>query len=330
MPMSSSGPIALDPDFSPRNNPTCGDFAANRPVVKTIHLPRTQRSLNRPGRAIVRIVASYGWTAPKIARIFSVGVPLVQKVIANTAYNVQDDVSRDYEYAPAEYGVQFPPKGQKVRIYPPASILQAQSPVEDRYFPASFFESMIQSSLGPSQEPGIVSPSLAFRRGAFYFLNQTPSNDALAPLSLSQIAASEEHVWSTEAASSMDIELGFADAAQLELSAPVRTTRRRKVVPKSTPLSPTRHHLPSGQATTSARASAGTIADNVKLKRTRRDTSSTAQENVVDAGLAQSPPVKRPRTRRNQQPQMGMSPLEVVVLCLAVTDGASADASMCT
>ncbi|KAJ7155314.1 hypothetical protein C8R46DRAFT_1117416 [Mycena filopes] len=125
-------PVEEDGYESPtgeRDIPTCANFDTNTPVEQVLGFPmsKTAKVLNRKGRAICRIMASYGWKHAAIGRIFHVSSQSVSRAIANLKYTPRDRVEDDYDHIDPEYREQYPPAPG---YYLPASQLR-RTPSEE-------------------------------------------------------------------------------------------------------------------------------------------------------------------------------------------------------
>ncbi|KAJ7499844.1 hypothetical protein FB451DRAFT_1385513 [Mycena latifolia] len=100
-----------------RINPTCENFAKNRPVEKRLLISSRlfdQRPLDRAGRAICRIVYAHGVKIEAIARISCVSEETgVRRALQNQPLFNQspDTIEKDYSYVGEEYLEQYPMEG---------------------------------------------------------------------------------------------------------------------------------------------------------------------------------------------------------------------------
>ncbi|KAJ7032946.1 hypothetical protein C8F04DRAFT_1261520 [Mycena alexandri] len=93
-----------------RDIPTCSNFETNTPVDQKWGFVPGQKVLNRKGRGICRIMASYRWTHGDIANIFRVSSQSVSRAVANLQYIPRDRVANDYDNIDPEFRLKYPPK----------------------------------------------------------------------------------------------------------------------------------------------------------------------------------------------------------------------------
>ncbi|KAJ6480489.1 hypothetical protein C8R47DRAFT_1135977 [Mycena vitilis] len=117
-------------DTGERDVPTCAHFEANRPVEKLIDVPHAKKVLNRKGRAVCRIVASYGWSDKEIGRIFGVSYMTVFRAVHNT-YTHRDRIEDDYKWASPDFLEKYPPLSQDGPLPAPEIIRLDESDDEE-------------------------------------------------------------------------------------------------------------------------------------------------------------------------------------------------------
>ncbi|KAF7300143.1 hypothetical protein MKEN_01337800 [Mycena kentingensis (nom. inval.)] len=142
-----------DSDTGERDLPTCVDFELNRPIHKSedIHIGHRRR-FNRAGRAIIRIMAAHGWTAPAIGYVFVEEAKAVRRALENTT---DDDLTQDYRHAPAEYRLKYPPKN------PPLQSASAPATSANTPVMAPFIPSSLRATSVPSLPKSLAPPAVA-------------------------------------------------------------------------------------------------------------------------------------------------------------------------
>ncbi|KAJ7776342.1 hypothetical protein B0H16DRAFT_1506405 [Mycena metata] len=93
-----------------RDIPTVANFETRTPVEQKWGFVPGQKVLNRKGRGICRIMASYRWTYGDIAEIFRVSSQSVSRAVANLKYIPRDRVANDYDNIDPQFRVKYPPK----------------------------------------------------------------------------------------------------------------------------------------------------------------------------------------------------------------------------
>ncbi|CAK5282547.1 unnamed protein product, partial [Mycena citricolor] len=110
-------PPGYESDTSDTALPTCEDLRLDRPVTRTprsAHARRNGRpvkALNRPARAICRILAAHGWSNPALGAVFGVSGETARRAVRNVLYSPRDRVEEDYDRVDPEFRVLYPPVG---------------------------------------------------------------------------------------------------------------------------------------------------------------------------------------------------------------------------
>ncbi|CAK5281923.1 unnamed protein product [Mycena citricolor] len=110
-------PIAepgYESDSGQRDLPTCEHFRTKTPMPHSITIPARKRFLNRTGRAIIRIVYSYGLRKGDIAHVFGCSTGLISDAIENLHVNPRDRVEEDYDRVERDTG-----STEWREVYPP-------------------------------------------------------------------------------------------------------------------------------------------------------------------------------------------------------------------
>ncbi|KAJ7505698.1 hypothetical protein B0H11DRAFT_1975712 [Mycena galericulata] len=106
-------------DTGERDIPTLQDIVSGTPVRRVFGVfRRPDRSLNRKGRAICRILFSHNWAQSRIAAIFGLSTTPILKALENI-YSLPDDKSEDYEWADRhdpKIRIKFPPVGEYIHL----------------------------------------------------------------------------------------------------------------------------------------------------------------------------------------------------------------------